>query len=113
MSDQPEGGYSLLLSFEGLYPSMEEEHAFVHGVEFNEIWRRMRDGKEAEIETATHVENRKIICRAAASQGWDAEIAPSGIEGWDTTKLRKVRPERHNPHGLRLIGDAETTVGKE
>ena len=107
MSDQQKDGYVLLLSFEGLYPTMAEEHAFVHGVEFNEIWRRMRDGKEAEIDTATHVENRIVIYRAAASQGWDVEIVPSEIEGWDTTKLRKARSERHNPHGLRLIDDAE------
>ena len=106
MSDQ-EAGYSMVLSFEDLYPTVAEESACVHGCEFNEIWRRMRDGKEAEIETATHVENRIIIYRAAASQGWDVEIVPSEIEGWDTTKLRKARSERHNPHGLRLIDDAE------
>lgn len=114
MSDEEAGGgYSLILSFGGLYPTMAEERAFCHGVEFADLWRRMRDGNEAEIETTTHAENRAIIYRAAASQGWDVEIVPSEVEGWDTTKLRKARSERHNPHGLRLIADAEKVRGNE
>lgn len=95
--------YGLVLSFSGLYPTMPEERAFVHGVEFGQIWLRMSSGEEAEIETVTHTENRTVIERAAAAKGWDAEIKPSDVTGWDLTKLVKVRAEKLNPHGLRVV----------
>lgn len=95
--------YSLVLSFGGLYPTMAEEHAFTHGFAFAEIWQRMRSGQEAEIIETTISANREIISRAAASQGWQLVVEPTDVEGWDTTKLTKVRAERSNPHGLKVV----------
>ncbi len=83
-----EGIYSLVLSFANLYPTMPEEHAFVHGVEFGGLWARIANGAEAEIEMTTHEHNREVIARAAAAKGWDLECNPSGVEGWDFTTLR-------------------------
>ena len=103
MSEEESEGWGLVLSFSGLYQSMPEEHAFVHGVEFGRLWDRMSSGTEAEIETATHPENRTVLERAAAAKGWDVEIKPSDIPGWDLTTLRKVRAERSNPHGLKVV----------
>lgn len=103
MSEEAEAGWGLVLSFSGLYQTMPEEHAFVHGVEFGQLWHRMSSGAEAEIETATHTENRTVIERAAAAKGWHAEIKPSDVPGWDLTVLRKVRAERINPHGLKVV----------
>ena len=102
MSDD-ETQYGLVLSFSGLYQTMPEEHAFVHGVEFGQLWFRMSSGDEAEIDTVTHTENRTVIERAAAAKGWEAEIKASDVTGWDYTKLKKVRAEKLNPHGLRVI----------
>ena len=98
-----EATFGLVLSFSGLYPTMPEEHAFVHGVEFGQLWHRMSSGDEAEIETTTHTENREVIARAAAAKGWEVECTPSGTPTWDFTKLCKVRAERPNPHGLRAV----------
>lgn len=103
MADDTETSYGLVLSFEGLYPTMPEEHAFVHGVEFGQLWQRMSEGYEAEIETTTHEKNRDVIARAAAAEGWEVECKPSGTPAWDFTTLRKVRAEKPNPHGLRVI----------
>jgi hypothetical protein len=95
--------YGLVLSFAGLYPTMPEEHAFVHGVEFGRLWDRIRSGAEAEIYAVTHTANREIIARAAASEGWEIEVKATDVEGWDETTLRKVRTARDNPNGLRVV----------
>ena len=95
--------YGLVLSLSGLYPSIQEEHAFVHGVEFGQLWHRMSSGREAEIELATHEANREVIARAAAAKGWALECKPSGTPTWDFTTLRKTKTERPNPHGLRAV----------
>jgi hypothetical protein len=97
------GAYALVLSFSGLYPTMPEEHAFVHGVQFGELWHRMSRGDEAEIEATTHEANREVIARAAAAKGWELEVKPSGTPTWDFTTLRKVKTARPNPHGLRAV----------
>lgn len=102
MSDE-ETSYGLVLSFFGLYPTMPEEHAFVHGVEFGGLWARMSSGAEAEIEATTHEANREVIARAAAAKGWEVECHSSGTATWDYTKLRKIKSERGNPHGLRVV----------
>ena len=103
MTPATTGSYGLVLSFEGLYPTMAEERAFVHGFAFARLWDRLCSGKEAEIEETTRVENRTIIGRAAAAKGWELEVKPSGTPGWDYTTLRKVRAERVNPHGLQVV----------
>lgn len=102
MSDG-EGGYELVLSWSGLFKTIEEEHAFTHGFAFSQLWSRMSDGNEAEIEETTRVENRAVIARAAAAKGWELEVKPSDTTGWDFTKLVKVRAEKPNPHGLRVV----------
>jgi hypothetical protein len=99
-----ETGWGLVVSFSGLYPTMAEEHAFVHGVEFGALDWRMEHGQEAEIRLPTHTANRKVIQRAAATRGWEVASKPSEIEGWDYTELRKVAAQkRPNPHGLRVV----------
>jgi hypothetical protein len=104
MSDAEETSYGLVVSFSDLYPTMEQEHAFVHGVEFGGLWERMRSGTEAEIAVTTHAANRTVIQRAAASQGWDVECRPTDVEGWDFTVLRKTKAlDKPNPHGLRVV----------
>lgn len=104
MDDCPDTNYGLVLSFFGLYDNFPEECAFVHGVELGALWERMRAGNVAEIESTTHERNRAVIYRAAEASGWEASIEPTDSEGWDFTKLRKVRDATtRNPHGLRLI----------
>lgn len=95
--------YGLIVSFDGLYPTMPEERAFVHGFEFGQIWWRMSEGMVAEIDTMAHTENREAITRAAAAQCWALTVEPTGTEGWDFIKLRKVRAATANPHGLRVV----------
>lgn len=97
--------YGLILSFAGLYETEEEEHAFVHGVEFQGIWHRMRSGDEAEFETVAHLKNRTVIERAAASQGWELSCQDTHDGCWMMVRLSKVRKARDgNPHGLRVVG---------
>lgn len=109
MSDGQSTGFGLVLSFSGLYPTMAEEHAFVHGVEFGKLWERMVGGSESEIEGTFHAANRMIIERASASQGWDCEIrdatdeAGSSYSEWLFVKLTKTRAAKPNPHGLKVI----------
>ena len=98
-----ETSYGLVLSFSGLYENMPEEHAFVHGVEFGGLWARMKSGDEAEIDATAHLANKTVIERAAVSQGWDLECLDAGDGCWMTIKLTKVRSERTNPHGLRVV----------
>jgi hypothetical protein len=50
-----------------------------------------------------HEKNREVIARAAAAKGWEVECKPSGTPTWDFTTLRKVRAEKPNPHGLRVV----------
>lgn len=100
----PDPSYGLVLSFFGLYENFPEECAFVHGVELGALWERMQAGHVAEFESTTHERNRGIIQRAAEASGWEADIKPSGADGWDFTKLRKVRAATTlNPHGLRVV----------
>lgn len=100
---EQDGGYGLVVSFSGLYSTDAEERAFVHGVEFGRLWHRMRSGQEAEMEETVHTVNRGVIERAAASQGWDVEFRDSGEPSWLFMILRKTKPERRNPHGLRAV----------
>lgn len=95
--------YGLVVGFSGLYPTEAEEFAFVHGVEFGRLWHRMRDGHEAEMEETVHAVNRAVIERACASQGWDVEFRDTSEPSWLFVTLRKARPEKHNPHGLRAV----------
>lgn len=101
--EKVEEGWGLVLSFAGLYATIEEEHAFVHGFEFREIYADMKANKMLTIERTAHVENRKVIERAAAALGWSFEATPSESSGWDCIKLVRVRPERNNPHGLKVV----------
>lgn len=100
---ESETTYGLVVSFAGLYPTDAEEHAFVHGVEFGRLWHRMRSGAEAEIEETVHTANRAVIERTCASQGWEVEFKDTGEPSWLFATLRKVRAEKPNPHGLRVV----------
>lgn len=94
--------YSMILSLANLYPTVAEEHAFIHGLEFGGIYGRMRSGNEAEIEETTHVANREVFQRAAAAEGWTIEVTPH-CDTWDQTKLIKTGEAKSNPHGLRVV----------
>lgn len=102
-------GFGLILSFSGLYATMPEEHAFVHGVEFGKLWERMVGGSESEIEGTFHSANKTIIERACASQGWDCEVQVATDESgkvfdeWLFAKLTKARASKPNPHGLKVV----------
>lgn len=102
-SEDDLSGYSLVVSFSNLYPTMPEEAAFCHGVEFGGLWRDMTQGSKAEIKATTHAVNRTVIARAAAAQGWELSVRGSEIDGWDYTVLRKVAAARSNPHGLHVV----------
>lgn len=108
--------WGLLLSFSGLYPTMPEEHAFVHGFEFGEIWTRMRGGHEAEIEGTFHTANRTILERACAAGGWNIEIDGCTDESgktygeWMTVKMQKAKAASANPHGLRVVSALPSTA---
>lgn len=95
-------GYTLVLSFEGLFSELAEEKAFVYGVEFGQLLQRMRT--ETYIEETFNSENRRIIQRAAAAYGWEFDWKPSGTRGWDYVTLTKGAPlEQPNPMGLRVV----------
>lgn len=100
------GGWGLLVAFPDGSPS------FVHGFEAGQLWQRIRDGREAEIEKLTiHAANEEVVQRMATSEGWECEFEPCKDETervYDTYRvvtLRKVTkaPDRHNPHGLRVV----------
>lgn len=101
-------GYSLLVSFAGLPFGDNPEHAFVHGVEFGQLWQRMRYGSEAEIEGTFHAVNRMAIERAAAAEGWTCEFSivtdeTTTFDGWVNVVLRKVATAKPNPRGFRVV----------
>lgn len=102
-------GYDLVVSFSGLYATMPEEHAFVNGCEFGQLWNRMTNGSEAEIEGTFHAANRTVIERACTSQGWDVAFTDSkddsgqSYDEWVFAKLKKVKAASPNPHGLRIV----------
>jgi len=91
--------YGLLVSFPDQSPN------FVHGFEAGQIWQRLESGSELEIEATTHVDNREVIRRMADQCGFETDIRPTDVEGWDQTTLTKRRParQRPNPYGLRLV----------
>lgn len=95
--------HALILSFSGLYSTMPEEHAFVHGVEFGRLWDQMRAGRDAEIEQTVHAANRVVIERAAISQGWAVEFKATDYPEWLYVQMTKAGPERRNPHGLKIV----------
>ena len=97
--------FGLVLSFSGLYQTMPEEHAFVHGVEFGGLWAAMTAGQAAEIEKTVHTVNREIIERAAVSQGWVAEFKTTTIPEWLECTLTKTASAKPNPHGLRVVSN--------
>lgn len=92
--------YELVVAFPDPSP------CFVHGFEAGQLYEHMLNpASPSEIERTTHVENREVLERIAVAKGWRLERMPSGIEGWDYTKLTKIKPpsERPNPHGLRIV----------
>lgn len=100
MDDQPQHtDYGLIVSFP------DQSASFVHGFEAGGLWQQMRGGAVAEIEQTTHVENREVIARMAAAEGWSIEVKRSGVDGWDQSSLAKIAkaPERRNPTGLRVV----------
>jgi hypothetical protein len=97
--------YGLVLSFSGLYQTMPEEHAFVHGVEFGGLWARMWAGTEAEIEETVHATNRQIIERAAASQNWTCQFKLTDYPEWQVVAMTKCGVAKNNPHGLRVVAN--------
>lgn len=103
MSENDETTWTPLVSFSGLGFNADPEHAYVHGVEFGQIWQRMRDGREAEIYTTMRLENIEVIQRAAAAEGWDCEIVPTEYDGWQEVNLQKRRAAIANPRGLRVV----------
>jgi len=99
-------GWGLLVAFPDGSPS------FVHGFEAGQIWQRIRDGREAEIEKLTvHSANEEVIRRMAITDGWECEFEPCKDETekvYDTYRvvtLRKVGKASAivNPHGLRIV----------
>lgn len=98
-------GWGLVLSFSGIDFGDNTEHAFVHGFEAGQIWQRMVAGHEAEIDTTCHKANRTLIERAAAAQGWSADIedVPGCGDHYIRVRLTKTAPAKHNPHGLRVV----------
>ena len=101
--EQADGEWGLVVAFPDGSPS------FVHGFEAGGIWERMRSGREAEIEITTQSDNREVLRRMAIAEGWTLESKPTEVEGWDYTVLTKNRgaPDRPNPHGLRVVKDAD------
>jgi hypothetical protein len=98
--------YLLLVAFPDGSPS------FVHGFEAGQIWRRMREGREAEIENLTvHAANEEVVRRMAVSEGWECEFEPCKdetekvYETYRVVTLRKVAKTtaKTNPHGLRVV----------
>lgn len=61
------------------------EHAFVHGVEFGQLWQRMRSGTESEISGTFHTANREVIERACAAAIREA------MEAWPDVTERMMR----------------------
>lgn len=110
MSDSSNNSaYGIVMSFSGLFATMPEEHAFVNGCEFGQLWSRMTSGMAAEIEGTFRAANRTVIERACASQGWNVEFteakddAGNSYDEWVFAKLEKVKGASHNPHGLRVV----------
>lgn len=101
--------YGLVVSFTGLPFGDSPEHAFVHGVEFGQLWQRMRSGAEAEIEGTFHASNREVIERACAAEGWASVCSMATDESgkkydeWIFVKMSKTAKAKPNPHGLRVV----------
>lgn len=94
--------YGQLLSFNGLQFGESTEHAFVHGVEFGQLWALMRGGTVAEISETIHAINREVVERAAAAEGWTAEFRDVA-DGWIVVDMKKSQASRRNPSGLRVV----------
>ena len=104
MSDDTDGEetYGLVLSFDGLFATYEQERAFVLGFEFARVYGKMRAGDEADLTETVHVENRTIIERACGAEGWAMDVQ-SEDDCWLGIALRKVKSAKLNPHGLRIV----------
>jgi hypothetical protein len=75
MSDeQNESAYRLLVSFSGLYPTMPEEHAFVHGYEAGAIFAEMKRPDTLALERTVHARNVEVLRRMCAAEGWAVEF---------------------------------------
>lgn len=102
-------GWGLVLSFGGIYPTREEEHAFVQGFEMGCLDALMNGGTVAEIERTMHTANRAMVERAAAAYGWSLEITPcmdgagNDVPDYIMIKMSKTTAARPNPHGLRVV----------
>ena len=97
-------GWELVLSFPDQSPS------FARGVEFGKLWAiltRMDHGDAACVQQTTMAENREVIRRLAEYLGWQIEVTPYEVKGWDMTAFTKIKPDgkdrRVNPHGLRIV----------
>ena len=96
-------GFGLVVSFSGLPFGDSPEHAFVHGVEFGQLWQRMRSGTDSEISGTFHTANREVIERACAAEGWTIEVKLTDYAEWITATLSKTAKTRTNPRGLRVV----------
>lgn len=102
MSEQS-SGFGLVVSFSGLPFGDNTEHAFVHGVEFGQLWQRMCSGTESEISGTFHTANRDVIERACAAEGWTVEVKPTDYDEWIEATISKTTKARTNPRGLRVV----------
>lgn len=95
-----DANYGLIVSFE------DQSASFVNGFEAGELWQRMRNGAEAEIEATVHTANRETITRMGIAEGWAVEFSATEYEEWITLRMTKqMAPPRVNPHGLRIVGN--------
>lgn len=98
MSDeeQPtEAAYGLLVSYSGLYPTMAEEVAFVHGVEIGMLHAAM--SHEEEFERTLHDENQEVVRRECNALGYDVEFSPTKppVEGWIVAHFKRRPRKKH------------------
>jgi hypothetical protein len=85
--------YKLLISFDGLYPTMAEEHAFVHGYEAGGINARLIAG-ETPFDTTVHEENRSVLQRSADARGYTVAFTPLG-DGWLGASFERMPRRGH------------------
>lgn len=83
----------------------DQSESFALGFEVGQLWQMMSSGQFSIVERVTHANNREVIRRVADHLGFSVTMIPSDVEGWDCTRLCKVRPERErpNPYGLRVV----------
>lgn len=102
MSDnETDAQYGLVVSFSGLYSTIEEERAFVNGYEAGEVGTMLDpQNPNMVVERTVHTANEGVLRRMAKAFGWGVVFTPTEppTKGWSVATFSRLDVAMRRAH---------------